>query len=63
MKVLRITTHWTAEEADCIYQLLDEFKSVIWEHYGDEIIEMHKVIQLEQQGCEGSQEFNDDLPF
>ena len=63
MKVLRITTHWTAEEADCIYQLLDEFKAVIWNHYGDEIVEMHKSIQLEQHASEEGREFNDDLPF
>lgn len=63
MKVLRITTHWTAEEADGIYQLLDEFKTVIWDHYGDDIVEMHKAIQLEQQASEEGREFNDDLPF
>jgi hypothetical protein len=27
MKILRITTHWSAEEAECVYQLLDEFKA------------------------------------
>ncbi|MBW2187127.1 MAG: hypothetical protein JRG71_12245 [Deltaproteobacteria bacterium] len=37
MKILKITTHWTIEEADCIYQLLDEFKCAIWESYGNDI--------------------------
>lgn len=63
MKVLKITTHWSAEEADCIYQLLDEFKAVIWDQYGEDIVAMHKAIQLEQQENEGGREFKDDLPF
>ena len=29
MKILRITTHWSAEEAEGISQLLDEFKDAI----------------------------------
>lgn len=62
MKTLRITTHWTTEEADGIYQLLDEFKSVLWDHYGEDIVEMYKAINNEQQNkC--SDEFDDDCPF
>ena len=37
MKILKITTHWTADEADCVYQLLDEFRCAIWESYGHDI--------------------------
>ena len=29
MKILKLTTHWTAEEADCIYRFLDEFRYAI----------------------------------
>jgi NTP pyrophosphatase (non-canonical NTP hydrolase) len=63
MKTLRITTYWTAEEADCIYQLLDELKSVVWENYGEEILEMHRAIQVEQQTNNEIEDFNDELPF
>ncbi len=63
MKIMRITTHWTAEEADCIYQLLEDFKAVVWEHYGDEIVEMHRAIRLEQQKTEEGGDFNDEHHF
>jgi len=29
MKILKLTTHWTAEETDCIYRFLDEFRYAI----------------------------------
>ncbi len=63
MKILKITTHWTAEEADCIYQLLDDMKVAIWECYGEEIIEMHKALRDEQLNDEDSDPFNDELLF
>jgi hypothetical protein len=49
MKRLKITTYWTAEEAHCVYQLLDELKSAVWESYGEDILKMFNEIQLEQQ--------------
>jgi len=63
MKTLRITTHWTTEEADCIYQFLDECKSAVWDHYGEEISRMHKAIWDEQQDQLGQHLLNDELPF
>ena len=63
MKILKITTHWSAEEAEGIYQLLDELKDAIWQSYGEDILEMHKTMQLEKQ--DGSEYLgpNDELPF
>ena len=49
MKTLRITTHWTTEQADDIYQLLDDLKSAIWQSYGDDIVTMHREIAFEQK--------------
>ncbi len=49
MKTLRITTHWTTEQADDIYQLLDDLKSAIWQSYGEDIVEMHREIAFEQK--------------
>ena len=48
MKILKITTYWSAEEAEGIYQLLDELKDAIWQSYGEAILEMHKTRQLEK---------------
>jgi len=48
MKILKITTHWTAEEADCVYQLLDEFRCAIWESYGNDIERLYRARSEEQ---------------
>ncbi len=64
MKILRIPTYWTPEEADCVYQLLDELRSAVWHSYGEEITAMHKAIWEEEQkrkDSEGSE--NDERPF
>lgn len=63
MRILKITTHWTPEEADCIYQFLDDFKEALWQHYGEEIIEMHKTILDEQQAVSEEQSLDDEIPF
>lgn len=49
MKTLRITTHWTTEQADDIYQLLDDLKSAIWQSYGEDIVTMHRKIAFDQK--------------
>ena len=63
MRTLRITTHWTAEQADCIYQLLGDVRSVLWDHYGDEITQLYEQIRAEQQQYEDHVEINHELPF
>ena len=65
MKILKITTHWTTEEADCIFSLLDELQSMIWESYGDDIAQMYQQMGEEQQKIkrEGEETFNDEIPF
>jgi hypothetical protein len=61
MKILKIPTHWTPEEADCIYQLLDELKAAVWQSYGEEITDMHKAIWKEEQRRRKDE--NNNLPF
>ncbi len=62
MKTLKITNHWTPEEADCIYQFLDDFKEALWESYGEDMVRMRKANQDEQQLCHKNA-FNDELSF
>ena len=50
MKILKMTTHWTTEEADCIYRLLDEFQCAIWESYGKDIEQLYRDQREEQLG-------------
>ena len=63
MKTLRITTYWTAEQADCIYQLLGDLRSVLWDHYGDEITELYEKARLEQEEFADGVEVNHEPPF
>lgn len=69
MKILKMTTHWTAEEADCMFRLLDEFQSAIWESYGYEIERLYQTereeqLQLEMEWeQEGEASSLDDIPF
>lgn len=69
MKILKMTTHWTAEEADCMVRLLDEFQSAIWESYGDEIERLYQTDREEQLQLEMEREREreasslDDIPF
>jgi hypothetical protein len=49
MKTLRITTHWTTEQAEDMFALLDDLKSAIWQSYGEDIVTMHREIAFEQK--------------
>ena len=49
MKTLRITTHWTTEQAEDMYRLLDDLKSAIWQSYGEDIVTLHREIDFEQK--------------
>ena len=48
MKILKMTTHWTPEEADCIDRLLSEFQTALWENYGVDIEQMYQTNREEQ---------------
>ena len=61
MKILKITTHWTAEEADCVYRLLGELQSEIWQHYGEDIHHMYDLIHEAQ--LERDEAYFDEIPF
>ena len=65
MKILKIATHWTPEEADCIFSFLEEIQSMIWESYGDDLAQMYQQMGEEQQKIEQEVEetLNDDIPF
>lgn len=61
MKTLKITTHWTTQEAAEIYETLDLLKTAIWESYGNDIKEMYISIEDEQQASGAP--FNDAIDF
>ncbi|NRA62325.1 MAG: hypothetical protein HRU25_15785 [Psychrobium sp.] len=63
MKPLKIRTHWTRQEAQCIYQLLDDLKSAVWESYGTDIMAMFDDIKNDQEHDDQKTEFDDEIEF
>jgi hypothetical protein len=61
VKVLKITTHWTTQEAAEVYEALELLKTALWEGYGSDIREMHINIAQDQQEIE--EQFNDAIDF
>ncbi len=44
MKFTQLTTRWTADDAYCVIEFLDELREVLWASYGDQIIEMQQQV-------------------
>jgi hypothetical protein len=68
MKTIKLTTHWTTEQADDIYVLLDVLKEAIWQSYGEDIIKMHQEIANDNKNKKVIEEgevnnLNDEIPF
>ena len=61
MKVLKITTHWTTQEAAEVYEAIGLLKTALWESYGSDIREMHINIAQDQQKIE--EQLNDAIDF
>jgi len=63
MKPLKIMTHWTPQEAQCIYQLLDDLKLAVWESYGTDIMTMFDDVKNDQECDDQQAEFDDEIEF
>ncbi len=63
MKTLKITSHWTPEEADCIYRFLDDFKQALWQCYGEDIVQMHRTVHAQQRERYAEKQADDELLF
>lgn len=63
MKTLKITTFWTPDEADCVYEFLGELKAAIWQVYGQEIEQLYEARRQEQMAGGQRDDFDDELLF
>ncbi|MBL4822226.1 MAG: hypothetical protein JKX90_01700 [Colwellia sp.] len=63
MKTIKLVTHWTTEQAEDMYRLLDDLKSAVWQSYGEDIVKMHQENATEKLLEEEHDHFNDELPF
>jgi len=65
MKVTRLTTYWTIDEAATAIDFLDRLRDALWETYGEKITEMHREAHDNRfqdiNQCELG--FDDDIPF
>ena len=42
MKVMKLTVHWDAADAQLIISFMDELRELLVDTYGDEIVDMHR---------------------
>jgi hypothetical protein len=65
MKVTRLTTYWTVDEAATVIDCLDRLRDALWETYREQITEMHREDYdshfQDINQCELG--FDDDIPF
>ncbi len=63
MKVTRLTTYWSIDEAAIVIEFLDILRETLWETYGEQIIQMHREVDddgtRDANQCEF--EFDDDI--
>jgi hypothetical protein len=52
MKMTRLPTWWTAEEADTVIAFLDDLRDSLLDQYGEEIVAMR---QATDTGCDDEQ--------
>ena len=65
MKVTRLTTYWSINEAATAIEFLDILRDALWETYGEQITQMHREADNDRtkdaNQCEF--EFDDDILF
>jgi len=49
MKIIRIPTFWTAEQADTIYEFLGELRTAVWQEYYEDIDQLYDEVRKQAQ--------------
>jgi len=62
MKVIRIPTFWTAEQADTIHEFLGELRAAVWQEYQEDIQAMYDDIAAQARE-NADKNFDDDIKF
>jgi len=65
MKITRLTTYWTVDEADVVLSLLDELRDRLWDTYGDQIIALRRnaTSRCDCNTDQAELPFDDDIAF
>ena len=65
MKVIKLTVHWDAADAQLIISFIDELRELLVDTYGDEIVDMHRQLVQSHTRDDGQTDlpFNDPVEF
>ena len=65
MKITRLHTHWSAEEAHTVIGFLQVLQDQLWEIYGDTVVDMLHEASAEKawQEAQVKCEFDDEIKF
>jgi hypothetical protein len=58
--VFMVNSNWTPEQAQAVWELLDDMRERVWIHYGSVI---EKLLQEQCDTCQPMDDFDHDLPF
>jgi hypothetical protein len=62
MKIIRIPTFWTAEQANTIHEFLGELRAAVWQEYHEDIEQLYEDV-LDQNRKHIGNDFDDDVKF
>jgi len=65
LKITRLQTYWSAEEAHSVIEFLEVLREQLWEHYGEAVVDMLRQAAAEQawREAQGTLEFDDEIKF
>jgi hypothetical protein len=65
MKVTRLHTYWSAEEAHSVIEFLEVLHDQLWEIYGDTVVDMLRETSADKawQEAQVKIEFDEDIKF
>ena len=65
MKITRLHTHWSAEEAHSVIEFLEVLREQLWEVYGDTVVDMLREASAEKawQEAQVKFEFDEEIEF
>ena len=65
MKIMKLPAYWEAADAQLVISFLDDLRDLLVDTYGDEIIDMHRLLTQNQPRNESQTElpFNDPIEF
>jgi len=63
MKITRLHSHWSAEEAHTVIEFLEVLRKQLWENYGDAVVDMLREASAEKvwQEAQVTFEFDNEI--